>query len=291
MSKHAQSRRRFLGTGAIGAASLAAAVATRRAEAAAPPDAPLPKPALPLGLTTYMFKNYTLDQTLAMGQRVAVDRICLRSNLLPLTATAEQIAAALAKVKKAGLTVYGGGVIYMRNQAAIDRAFEHSRAAGYTLISISAPPTLLPAVARKARDFGIRAAIHNHGPEDKHYPTPVAIHDKIKGLDEHLGICHDTGHTMRAGMDPVEALLKTADRHLDVHLKDVDAPTRKGHSTELGRGIVDLPRVLRALLEAGYRGVVGIEYEKHMTDLLPGLAECVGYARGALAALRKERAG
>ena len=78
---------------------------------------------------------------------------------------------------------------------------------------------------------------------------------------------------------------QTADRHLDLHLKDVDAPTRTGHSTELGRGVVDLPRFLRALLEAGYSGVIGIEYEKHMTDLLPGLAESVGYARGALDAL------
>ena len=59
-------------------------------------------------------------------------------------------------------------------------------------------------------------------------------------------------------------------------------PRRQGHSTELGRGVVNIPGILRALRKIGYRDVVGIEYEKHMKDILPGLAESVGYARGVL---------
>ena len=276
MSENWPTRRGFLAVGGLGAAALAQA---------AKPASAAEKPPLKLGLTTYMFKHYDLDQTLAMAQRVAVAPICLRSNLLPLASTPEQMKAALGKVERAGLRVYGGGVVYMRNPAGVDRAFDYARAAGFKLISISAPPALLPLIARKAREAGVHAAIHNHGPEDRAYPTPVAIYEKIKGLDKHLGICHDTGHTLRAGMDPTEALLKTADRHLDIHLKDVDAATRQGHSTELGRGIVDLVRFLRTLLKVGYKGMVGIEYEKHMKDLLPGLAESVGYARGVLDAL------
>ena len=266
------------------AATLAAATVGQAA--AAEPAGATRKNTLTLGLPTYMFKHYDLAQTIAMARRVAVEHLCIRSNLLPLASTPEQIAAVIGKVKEAGLKPYGGGVIYMRDEAQVARAFEYAKAAGFTLISINAPPGLLPLIARKARELGIRAAIHNHGPEDKHYPTPLAIYEKIKGLDEHLGICHDTGHTQRAGVDPVEATVKTADRLMDVHLKDVDAPTRKGHSTELGRGVVDLPGVLRVLLKVGYAGVVGIEYEKHMKDLLPGLAESVGYARGVLAALK-----
>ncbi|MFW6164164.1 MAG: sugar phosphate isomerase/epimerase family protein [Planctomycetota bacterium] len=273
-------RRRFLATGGIGAAAVAA-----RAEAAAAPAAGKPgKRPLTLGLTTYMVLHYDLDQTIAMAQRVAVQPICIRSNLLPLTSTPRQIEAAHARLKEAGLTVYGGGVIYMRNEQQVHRAFEHARAAGYALLSIAIRPDLLPLLERKVREFDIRACIHNHGPGDP-WPHPVAIHEKIKGLDSRIGICHDTGHTMRTGMDPTGALLKTADRHMDVHLKDVDAPTRKGRSVELGRGIVDLPSFLRALVEVGYQGVVGIEYEKHMKDLLPGLAESVGYARGVLDAM------
>jgi inosose dehydratase len=285
MTTEPQTRRGFLraaaalaGTGAFGPAQASAADAPKANKAAGP---------WPLGLTTYMVKHYDLDQTIAMARRVAVKRICLRSNLLPLDSTAAEIAAVLEKVKQAGLTVYGGGVIYMRDEAGVNQAFTHAKAAGYQLISVSVRPDLLPLVDRKVRETGIRVAIHNHGPEDTHYPTPPAIYEKVKPFDPRIGICHDTGHTLRAGMDPVQATLKTADRILDLHLKDVDGRTRKSHSTELGRGVMDIPALLRTLATIGYRGVLGIEYEKHMTDLLPGLAESVGYTRGVQAALAR----
>ena len=83
------------------------------------------------------------------------------------------------------------------------------------------------------------------------------------------------------------ALLKTAGRHLDIHLKDVDTSTRAGHSTELGRGVVDIPRFLRTLKSIGYQRIVSIEYEKSMEDIVPGLAESVGYTRGVLAAMKE----
>jgi hypothetical protein len=269
-------RRQFIAAGGLGAAALAANGA----------EAPRRGRPMTLGLPTYMFKHYTLDQTLAMAQRVAVQHLCIRSNLLALDSTDAEIMAAVAKVKAAGLVPYGGGVIYMKDEASVARGFDYARAAGFGIISINIRPDLLPLLERKVREFDIQAAIHNHGPEDRHYPTPQAIYEKIRTLDRRIGICHDTGHTRRAGVDPVEATRKTADRILDVHLKDVDAATRQGHSTELGRGIVDLPGILRALRDTGYAGVVGIEYEKHMQDLLPGLAESVGYARGVLAVVQ-----
>jgi len=268
------------------AASVTAARAPGAEAAAEAKPAPAPRAArMPLGLPTYMFKNYTLDQTIAMARRIAVQHICLRSNLLPLTATDDQIAAAIAKVEAAGLFIYGGGVIYMRTAAQVNRAFAYSRAAGFKLISISIAPALLGLLERKVKQSGLRAAIHNHGPEDRHWPTPQAIYAKVSRLDKRIGICHDTGHTARAGVDPVEATRKTADRIFDVHLKDVDAATGKGRSTELGRGVVDVAGILRVLRQINYRDVIGIEYEKHMKDLLPGLAESTGYARGALAAM------
>jgi len=276
-----QTRRQFLGAAALGASALAARPAHGSGSAARAGAAPRP----PLGFPTYMFKNYTLDQTVEMTRRAGVRHLCIRSNLLPLDATDEQIAAAIRKVTDAGLAVYGGGVIYMRNEKAVDRAFEYARAAGFKTISISIRPDLLPLLEKRVRAFDIRAGIHNHGPEDKHWPTPSAILAKVRTLDKRIGICHDTGHTLRAGADPMKESLQAAERVFEYHLKDVDSPTAKGHSTELGRGIMDIPAFLRMLRKTGYRGVLGIEYEKHMTDLLPGLCESVGYVRGVMDAL------
>lgn len=279
MSKQTTTRRDVLRTAALAGAALTAAEAIG-AEAKAKPSPPIK-----IGLPTYMFKHYDLDQTIAMARRVACKYICVRSNLLAMDSSAEQIRGAVAKIKAAGLVPYGGGVIYMRTEAQVNRAFEYSRTAGFGVISISISPPLLGLLERKVKQYNIRAAIHNHGPEDKHWPTPQAIVAKIKDLDKRIGICHDTGHTQRAGVDPVAATRKTAARTYDMHLKDVDAATRKGHSIELGRGVVDIVGLLRVVREVGYRDVVGIEYEKHMKDLLPGLAESVGYTRGALAAM------
>jgi len=289
MSKQNPTRREFLAASGAAAASLAAGLG-QGAE---------PKPAaesgkggkagrLTLGLPTYMFKHYTLDETLVMARRVAVRHICIRTNLLPLTSTAEEVKAAVAKVKDAGLVPYGGGVFYMRSAEQVQRVFEYVRAAGFGVVSISISPDLLGLLERKVKELDVRAAIHNHGPEDRHWPTPQAIYEKVKRFDRRIGICHDTGHTQRAGVDPVEATRKTADRTYDMHLKDVDAATGEGHSTELGRGVVDLPGIVGVLVKIGYRDVVGIEYEKHMKDLLPGLAESVGYARGLLDVLQRE---
>ena len=289
MREDDRTRREFLAASGAVAASLAAGLA---GGAEAEPTAEAPKGdrarALTLGLPTYMFKHYDLDQTIEMANRVAVRHICIRTNLLPLNSTAEEIKAAVAKVKAAGLVPYGGGVFYMRDEQQVLRAFEYARAADFKVISISIAPNLLGLLERKVKELDIRAAIHNHGPEDRHWPTPQAIHEKIKRMDKRIGICHDTGHTQRAGVDAVEATRKTADRIYDMHLKDVDAATGKGHSTELGRGVVDLAGIVRVLVKIGYHDVVGIEYEKHMKDLLPGLAESVGYARGLLDALKRE---
>ncbi|HUS92396.1 MAG TPA: TIM barrel protein [Phycisphaerae bacterium] len=279
-------RRQFLASAAVGA--LVAAGGARADESASAPAAT--KPRLELGFPTYMFKNYTLDQTIEMMRRVAVGHICIRSNLLPLSSTDEQIAAAIRKVTDAGLSVYGGGVIYMRTEPDVGRAFEYARAAGFKLISISLRPELLGLLEKKVREHDIRAAIHNHGPEDKLWPTPAAIHEKVRTLDRRIGICHDTGHTLRAGADPVAQTLQTADRLMDIHLKDVDQAAAKGHSLELGRGIMDVPKFLRALAKIGFAGVLGIEYEKHMDDLLPGLAESVGYVRGVMAGMARQDA-
>ena len=286
-SRAPATRRRFLAAGTAALAG-AGAFGTPAVAADASSDAKSKSgPAWSLGLTTYMFKEYDLAETLAMARRVDVRRICLRSNLLPLDASAKQVAAAMKQVRDAGCEVYGGGVIYMRKPDDVGRAFEHCRAAGYTLISASIRPDLLPLVEKQVRAHDIRVAIHNHGPEDRHYPTPQTILEKVRRLDKRIGVCHDTGHTLRAGVDPAEATRACGDRLHDVHLKDVDARAAEGHSVELGRGIMDIPALVDALRAVNYHGVLGVEYEKHMDDLLPGLAECVGYARGVLDGMKR----
>lgn len=292
MTKQPDSRRQFLRTAGLGAMSLAGA-AIGHGEASAQQDVarqkatpPADGRALKLGFASYQFKEFDLDQSLAMTRRLGVKFLCLKSFHLPLDSSPEEIAGRIEKIRQAGITAYGGGVITMSKPAEVDQAFAYAKAAGFRLITANPTPEMLPLVAEKAVQSGIQVAIHNHGPEDKLYPTPASIYEKIQGLDRRVGICLDTGHTQRTGTDPSAAAAACADRLLDIHLKDVVAATPNAAEIELGRGIVDVPTFLRTLMQIGYQGVISLEHEKDMKDPLPGIAESVGYARGVWAALQ-----
>jgi len=235
-----------------------------------------------LALASYTTRNFNLDQTLAMTQRVGLDAICLKSVHLPLEATSEQIQAAAAKVKEAGIQLYGGGVITMGNEEQVNQAFEYAKTAGMSKIIGVPAPDMLPLVHDKVQQYDIQVCIHNHGPGDDVYTTPDLAYERIKTLDKRIGLCHDVGHTVRVGKDPSALSQQCADRLLDVHIKDVTATTAQGDSIPCGRGVIDLPKLLRTFIQIGYTGFLAFEYEQEPDDPLPGLAESVGYIRGVL---------
>jgi len=277
-------RRGFLAAAAAMAAH--GAVAGEQPATAAPGTRKPPaKRPFQLGLASYTLRKFSLEQTLAMTRRVDLKYLCLKSFHLPLDAKPEEIAAAAAKVKAAGIVLYGCGVVSMNQPAEVDQAFNYAKTAGMKTIVAAPKPELLPLVEQRVREYDLQVAIHNHGPGDKVYPTPQSIYEKVRELDKRIGICIDIGHTLRIGADPIESTRKYAERILDVHIKDVSAASAKGQTVEVGRGVIDIPAFLRALVEIQYRGVVSFEHEKDENDPLAGLAESVGYVRGVLAVI------
>lgn len=238
-----------------------------------------------LGLASYTLREFSLEQTIDMTKRLGLERIVLKSMHLPLESAEPDIAASAQRVRAAGLDLYGCGVVYMTNEAEVEQGFRYAKAAGMRIIIGAPDPELLGLVERKAREFDIKLAIHNHGPEDKLYPTPASAYEKIVNLDPRVGLCVDIGHTMRAGVDPSEAAVECAGRLLDFHVKDVTSATRDGQTVEMGRGVIDLPKFVRTVVKLDFAGTLAFEFEKDESDPLPGLAESVGYLRGILASL------
>ena len=286
MKEMGPTRRQLLQAGIVGAA-----VRLSRADAARtrPAFGGLPRRGLKaqfqLGLASYTLRKFKLDETLAMTKKVGLKYICFKSFHLPLESSPAQIEEVVAKVKEAGLILYGGGVISMKKEPDVHRAFDYARAAGMKVIVGVPAPDLLELVEKKVRQYDIKVAIHNHGPTDKLYPTPASAYEKIKNLDRRIGLCNDIGHTQRAGVDPSVSAEKYADRLLDVHIKDVSSATAKGHGVEIGRGVIDIPKFLMTLLKIKYAGIVSFEYEKDADAPLAGLAAAVGYGKGVLAAI------
>ena len=272
-----RSRRRFLSCSAA-----AVALPLAQAACAATPSGRHP---LKLGVTTYSFRELSLDDALRMTRKLGLKHISLKSFHLPLEASHEQIVAVAGKVRRTGLDFYGVGVISMSQPAHVEQAFAYASAAGVRLIMGMPTAALLPLIEQRVKKTGVGLAIHNHGPGDRNFPTPDKAYDAVRQLDRRIGLCIDVGHTVRAGADPVECVLKYGDRLLDMHMKDVTRAAPNGKEVPVGRGVIDIPALLRALVKVHYQGVIAFEYELEPKDPLAGMAESVGYTRGVLAAI------
>lgn len=279
-----QNRRAFLKQATIGAA--AAGVAPMLATAAGKqPFEATSVTSLQMGIAGYTFAKCSIQQAIAIMQRVNIKTFSLKDIFLPLNSTKEKIDEVVKTFADAGISIYAVGVIYMKTQQDADQAFEYAKMVGVDMIVGSPVYELLPYIEQKVKAYNIRLAIHNHGPEDKLYPTPGDVYNHIKKLDSRLGLCLDIGHTQRDNIEPADAYLKYADRIMDMHIKDVEKAEKDAESLELGRGIINIPALVKALFKKGYTGHCSFEHEKDATDPLPGLAECVGYFKGVCGAI------
>ena len=239
-------------------------------------------PKLNIGLASYTLRKYSVDQLIAICKRLNIKEVALKNFHLSLDASDSEILTTISKLKGAGLNIYGGGVIYMKNEAEVKNAFRYAKAAGMKMIIGVPNHELLPLVEKYVKENDIKLAIHNHGPGDEVYPTPASVYDKIVNLDKRIGLCIDIGHVVRLGMNPIEAIKKYGHRMYDMHLKDVDGTVAKSESIQIGRGVIDMPKLIKTLKDVNYQGVMSIEYEKDADNAEGGLAESVGYVRGIL---------
>lgn len=246
---------------------------------------PVTEDAFHLGMAGYTFNKFDLDTTLAFMQKIDVHYLCIKDFHLPLDADAGQIAAFKEKLAAANVIGYAVGPIYMKDVAAVDKAFAYAQRVGVDLV-VGVPGTwgdtspnyeVLDRVEQKVRETDIRYAIHLHGPDMTLYPDATSIWEDVKDRDPRLGMCLDIGHNLRYGSDSIRDLKRYSKRVFDIHLKDVTAPTKAGRAAEIGRGIIDFPLFIKTLRGVGYKGSVSLEYEKDMSDPFIGIAESIGY--------------
>jgi sugar phosphate isomerase/epimerase len=277
------SRRHFFGTAAAAAAW---PVLSRAAAAGAAAPAVNGGGPLKLGVASYSMREFTLDQALEMAKQLGVKYMTFKDVHIPRTDPPEATRALRAKIEAAGITIMGGGTITVPNDPAqIKKEFEYAKNAGFPLIYTDPEPAALDTLERLAKEYDIRVAIHNHGPENIRWPRPQDAYAAVKSRDRRLGLCIDIGHTLRTGTDPVAACRECRDRLYDMHVKDLANATEKESQVEVGRGVIDFPALFKTLIAIGYQGQVGLEYEIKPKNPLPGMIESMAYMRGVLAAV------
>lgn len=245
---------------------------------------------LKFGIASYTFRKMSLEDTIKAVQRMNLKYISIKDFHLALTSSTAERQLAMQKLKAAGITALSCGNITMQNdEKDIRRAFDYAKDCGMPAIVCSPDPASMPILDKMVKEYNIKLAIHNHGPEDKRFPSPYDVMKVVEGFDKRIGLCIDVGHTARAKVNPAEAIIKCKDRLYDLHFKDINSTEANGKTIEAGRGVLDLPSILSALKKIKYSHLVSIEFEEWGDDPLPSVSETVGYTKGLLAATDKKK--
>ena len=281
--KTSVSRRNFLHTGAMIAA--AASVSSGPASFAQKANADLKPSPIRLGCCSYTFRNFERAQMIGFLKQLRVDALNAKDvkDHLPMDPAGET--EALAAYIAAGIKLDAVGAVYFRKDEDDDiRAkFEYAKRAGVKVIVAGDPaPAILPRIEKFVREYDIRFAIHNHGPEDPIWHSPLDVLKAVQNLDPRMGCCIDIGHTVRAGTDVVEAIHQVGPRLFDLHVKDLSDFHAKESQVAVGQGSMPIRDIFAALIATRYQGRVDLEYEINETDPMPGAIESFAYMRGVL---------
>src|SRR3984893_18281534 len=280
------SRRDFARSSALVAAAFAApndifALAQERTSA----DQPSP---FRLGLTSYTFRNFTRAQMISFLKQLNVLALNAKDVKDHLPADPQAEAAALADYAAAGIKLHAAGTIYFPKDEDSDirRQYRYRKRARIPVIVAGDPaPETLPRIEKCVKEYDIRFAVHNHGPEDRLWHSPLDVLKAVKGMDPRIGCCIDVGHTARSGTDVVQAIREVGPRLFNVHVKDLTNFQSKESQVPVGDGIMPMRKMFEALIAMRYRGFVDLEYEIHPDDPMPGVIASFAFMRGIVAGL------
>lgn len=241
-----------------------------------------------LGMASYTFRNFTRSQLMQYMKELQLNELNAKDVKDHLPGDQAGEALAVADYRAAGIRLHAAGAIYFQQATEEDirSKFEYLKRAGIGVMVAGDPtPQTLPMVERFAREYDIKVAIHNHGPEDKLWPSPLDILKDIQGMDARIGCCIDVGHTVRAGTDVIEAIHAVGPRLFNMHMKDLTDFHDKASQVAVGDGKMPIRAIFGALVAIRYPGYVDLEYEVHADDPMPGVTKSFAYMRGVLAGM------
>jgi len=279
------SRRNFIQSTAAVAACAATSGTPAIAEALKETGKPSP---IKLGLCSYTFRNFSRAQMIEFMRKLGISDLNVKDakDHLPIDPAQEQ--QAVSDYSAAGIKLHAAGAIYFPSpdEKDIRGKFEYAKRAGIGVIVAGDPtPESLKWIERFVKEYDIKIAIHNHGPEDKFFPSPFDVLNAIKDLDPRIGFCIDVGHAVRANANVVEAIHATGSRLYDMHVKDLTSYASKESQVAVGGGVIPFREIFQALAEIKYPGYVDLEYEINGNDPMPGVIESFAYMRGVLTGL------
>lgn len=182
------------------------------------------------------------------------------------------------KLQSAGVSLVNFGVVNLPNdETESRRVFEFAKSMGIETIVSEPPRDAFDLLEGLCSEYGIRVAIHNH-PAPSAYWSPESVVAVCEGRSEWIGACADTGHWIRSGVDPLEAMRALEGRIVSFHSKDVDTRSPDALDVPWGTGVGNMKEQLSEIRRQGIKPVISIEYELSTdADPVADMAKCVAY--------------
>ena len=200
------------------------------------------------------------------GQRLTKDE---RAGLGPGLNKEQRILA------KTILADYGVKIVNF-GVTGVDRAtFEFAVDMGIETLCAEPGFDQLESVSKMADEYKVNIALHNH-PKPSPYWDYKTVLEKCAGLSFRVGACADTGHYLRSGINPLEAVKALKGRIISFHFKDLNKEG-DGHDVPWGTGVADVPAILAELKAQQFKGVFAIEYEHNWDNSVPEISQCVKF--------------
>ena len=240
----------------------------------------------PVGVQSYSLRNFNLHDAVRHLQGLGVHHVEFYSKHLSPTADAKTIADTKKLLADADITINAHGVNrFTKDHDANRKVFEFAKAAGIKNITADPQPDSFASLDKLVEEYDIRVCIHNHGPGHRY----DKIADVAKAVKDHhpwIGACVDTGHFIRAGEDPVEAVLTLGPRVFALHMKDDKFKgDKRSHNVILGQANLDVVGIFRALQKVKFPedGSISLEYESNPTNPIDDMKQCLVVAQKAIA--------
>jgi sugar phosphate isomerase/epimerase len=218
------------------------------------------------GAQSYSFRSFRFEDSITCLKDLGLTYMEYCSVHFPCDPAHEGFAHVKDRLRAAGVVTLGFGVEGFTADAAANRKkFALAQALGIEVLTADPMPDSFDGLDALTEEFGVRIAIHNHGPGAR-YDKVADTLEAVKGRSPLIGACVDTGHVIRSGERPGEVIRQLGPRVLSLHLKDWKVG---GEERILGEGDLDMIAVARELQALRFTGPVMMEYENSPQDPVP----------------------
>jgi sugar phosphate isomerase/epimerase len=236
-------------------------------------------------MASYTFRNFDRPAVISFLKQLRIDTLNCKDSkdqLPSISPEAEQEAIDAYKAAGIRLTAVGTVSFPKDDDSDIRTKFDYAKRAGVPVIVCDPAVAVLPRLERFVKEYDIRLAIHNHGPEAEVFHSPLDVLKVVDKMDQRIGCCMDIGHAMRAGTNVVEAVKVVGPRLYNIHAKDLTKADARNSQVAVGAGLMPMREIFQALIDTNYKWMVDLEYEMNGDNPMPGVIESIAYMRGVL---------